>query len=142
MPTAPLYCPTFRPVVKLHISPHNSHFIVTAYGDDHVAINGRVLRHSLLLMPNHIDEEWGPNNFSALTHAHLEPLAALAGDVLLLGTGLKQRFPPPTLLRPLIEAGRSVEIMDTQAACRTYNILVTEGRVVVAALIVETPITS
>jgi uncharacterized protein len=57
--------------------------------------------------------------------------------VQLLGTGRRQRFPPAALLRPLIEAGRSVEIMDTGAACRTYNILLAEGRAVAAALIVE-----
>lgn len=93
-------------------------------------------------MPDRIDAEWGPADFESLAHRHLEPLVTLACDVLLLGTGLKQHFPPASLLRPLIEAGRSIEIMDTRAACRTYNILVAEGRVVAAALIVETPVAS
>ena len=62
---------------------------------------------------------------------------ALPCDVTLLGTGARQRFPAPALLRPLIEAGRGVEVMDTHAACRTYNVLVAEGRTVVAALIIE-----
>ena len=75
--------------------------------------------------------------FDALATEHLTQLAAFSCDVLLLGTGLRQRFPSPALLRPLIESGRGFEIMDTAAACRTYNILVGEGRIVLAALIVE-----
>jgi uncharacterized protein len=72
-----------------------------------------------------------------LTAEHLSALAGFRGDVLVLGTGARQRFPSPQLLRPLVEAGIGIEIMDTPAACRTYNILVGEGRAVAAALIVE-----
>jgi uncharacterized protein len=74
---------------------------------------------------------------AALTAEHLAQLTAFPCDVLLLGTGRRQRFPAPALLRPLIESGRGYEIMDTAAACRTYNILVAEGRIVLAALIIE-----
>lgn len=123
--------------LKLHATPLRNSLVVTAYGDDYVAINGRKLQRSLLLLPDRIDEDWGPTRFAALAQAHLAPLAALGCDVLLLGTGLKQHFPLASLLRPLIEAGRSIEIMDTQAACRTYNILLAEGRRVAAALILE-----
>lgn len=123
--------------VKLHAAPHSAYLAVTAYGDDHVAVNGRVLTRSLLLLPDRIDEAWGPPAYATLDQTHLTPLATLQCDVLLLGTGRQQRFPPPALLRPLIEAGRAIEVMNTQAACRTYNILVAEGRVVAAALIIE-----
>jgi uncharacterized protein len=126
------------PPLKLHADTRSTaSFSITAYGDAHVAINGRMLERSLLLLPDRIDETWGPADFTALALPHLEALAALPCDVLLLGTGRRQRFPPAALLRPLIEAGRSVEIMDTGAACRTYNILLAEGRAVAAALIVE-----
>jgi uncharacterized protein len=113
--------------------------MVTAYGPDYVTVNGRMLRHSLLLLPDQLDESWGPDDFTGLTQAHLAQLAHISCDVLLLGTGGKQRFPSPALLRPIYEAGRGVEVMDTPAACRTYNILVAEGRAVAAALIIETP---
>lgn len=126
--------------MKLHADPRSANLSVTAYGDDHVAINGRILRRSLLLLPDRIDETWGPAGFADLAPDHLEALSRISCDVLLLGTGLRQRFPPPAMLRPLIEAGRGVEIMDTQAACRTYNILMAEGRLVAAALIVETAV--
>lgn len=123
--------------MKLFADPRSARHAITAYGADHVAVNGRILQRSLLLMPELCDEAWGPDTFAALTPAHLESLATLACDVLLLGTGSRQHFPAPVLLRPLIEAGRPVEIMDTPAACRTYNILLAEGRIVAAALIIE-----
>lgn len=133
-------CPSFAPhsALKLHADTRNAHLTVTAYGPDHVAVNGRILQRSLLLLPDRIDAGWGPDSFAALEQEHLAPLVQLTSDVLLLGTGMRQRFPPAALLRPLIEAGRSLEIMDTPAACRTYNILMAEGRLVAAALIVET----
>lgn len=129
VPTKPL---------KLFADPHSAVHTVTAYGTDHVAVNGRPFLHSLLLLPDHLDAAWGPASFATLTSEHLVTLATLPCDVLLLGTGNRQHFPAVSLLRPLIEGGRNIEIMDTPAACRTYNILVAEGRVAAAALIIET----
>jgi uncharacterized protein len=123
--------------LKLHADPRSAQHVITAYDAGQVAVNGRVLMRSLLLLPDRIDESWGPEAFAALAPGHLEQLARLPCDVLLLGTGNRQRFPAPALLRPLIEAGRGFEVMDTPAACRTYNILMAEGRIVAAALIVE-----
>jgi uncharacterized protein len=123
--------------MKLHSDPRSGQHIVTGYGAGWVAINGRRYERSLLLLPDRIVADWGPESAAALTEAHLASLAELTGTVLLLGTGGSQRFPPPPLLRPLVVAGIGVEVMDTGAACRTYNILVAEGRAVAAALIVE-----
>jgi uncharacterized protein len=123
--------------MKLHSDPRGAQHIVTGYGDGWVAVDGRRYERSLLLLPDRIDADWGPESPEALTEAHLAGLAALAGHIVLLGTGAQQRFPAAPLLRPLIEAGIGVEIMDTGAACRTYNVLVAEGRAVAAALIVE-----
>ena len=133
------HCTPFAGTIdlKLHADPRSTHHTVTAYGADHVAVNGRILQRSLLLLPDRLDETWGPESFAALAAAHLQSLLDLSCDVLLLGTGQRQRFPAMPLLRPLYEAGRSIEIMDTPAACRTYNILLAEGRAVAAALIVE-----
>lgn len=100
-------------------------------------MDGRPLHRSLLLLPDRIDDTWGPDDHTALTPEHMASLLDVACDVLLLGTGRRQHFPAMALLRPLYEAGRPVEVMDTPAACRTYNILVAEGRRVAAALIVE-----
>jgi uncharacterized protein len=125
--------------LKLHPDKPGNQHVVTAYEAGRVAVSGHVLTRSLLLMPEHLDESWGPDTFDTLTTEHLVQLTTFTCDVLLLGTGLRQRFPSPALLRPLIESGRGFEIMDTAAACRTYNILVGEGRIVLAALIIERP---
>lgn len=123
--------------MKLHPDLPGPQHVVTACESGSIAVNGRVLTRSLLLLPEHLDTSWGPDTFDALAIDHLAQLTTFTCDVLLLGTGLRQRFPAPALLRPLIESGRGFEIMDTAAACRTYNILVAEGRIVLAALIIE-----
>lgn len=123
--------------MKLHADSRTSYLSITACGTDHVAVNGRVLQRSLLLMPEQLSEDWGPTSFADLTPAHIETLARMPWDVLLLGTGQRQHFPSPPLLRPIYETGRGTEIMDTPAACRTYNLLASEGRLVCAALIIE-----
>lgn len=123
--------------LKLFSDPRTARHTITAYGTDYVAVNGRALHHSLLVTPETLTEHWGPNAIAMLREEHLQALVALSCDVILLGTGTRQRFPSHALLRPLIEAGLPVEVMDTPAACRTYNILMAEGRAVAAALIVE-----
>lgn len=124
--------------MKLHSDPRTPLLTVTSCSPTKITVGSHILERSLLLMPDRIDSDWGPNHFSSLSAQHLSALSDLSIDVLLLGTGLRQRFPSPALLRPLIEAGIPVEVMDTAAACRTYNILVAEGRMVAAALILET----
>jgi uncharacterized protein len=79
--------------------------------------------------------------FDALSERHFAALADLAPELVIFGTGARLRFPAPALLRPLIERGIGVETMDTAAACRTYNVLLGEGRAVVAALLFESPAT-
>jgi len=123
--------------MKLHADTRNLPHAITAYGRDSISVGGRAFCRSLLLTADRIDEHWGPARFADLEAHHLAPLATLPCDVLLLGTGTRQRFPPAPLLRALYEAGRGIEIMDTAAACRTYNILLAEGRAVAAALILD-----
>ena len=78
---------------------------------------------------------WPADAFTALTEAHFEALAALAPELVIFGSGSRIRFVRPALLRPLTERRIGVETMDTAAACRTYNVLLAEGRRVAAALI-------
>jgi len=81
---------------------------------------------------------WEPARFDALEAAHFERVAALDPEVVIFGSGARLRFPRPALLRVLIDRGIGVETMDLGAACRTYNVLVSERRAVVAALLLET----
>ena len=82
---------------------------------------------------------WHCDGFDALTAEHFERIAALGPDLVIFGSGARLRFAAPSLLRALIERRIGVETMDTAAACRTYNVLASEGRAVVAALLLEAP---
>jgi uncharacterized protein len=80
---------------------------------------------------------WSPADFDALTQAHFDEVLQLQPELVIFGSGAKLRFPPPALLRGLIARRVGVESMDSAAACRTYNVLVSEGRTVVAALLLD-----
>jgi uncharacterized protein len=79
---------------------------------------------------------WAPGAFEDLRAEHFAQLLALAPELVIIGTGARLRFPPPALLRPLIEARIGYESMDTAAAVRTFNVLATEGRSVLGAFVV------
>ncbi len=123
--------------MKLHLDTPLGRNTVTGYGAGYVAINYRRHEASLVLLPDRLLEGWGAAGFEALAEADFQALAELAPQLVLLGTGARQRFPDPRLLRPLMAAGIGYEIMDLQAACRTYNVLMAEGRRVAAALLID-----
>jgi uncharacterized protein len=95
-----------------------------------------VYRHSIIVTPGEVLADWAPRSLDELQAAHMAQLARFGAQVVLLGSGDALRFPSVETLRPLVEAGVGYEIMDTGAACRTYNILAAEGRLVVAGLII------
>jgi uncharacterized protein len=119
--------------MKLHLAGAGSANVFTGYGDGYVVVNERRFERSVVVMPESLWSDWEATTFEALTAAHLEALAGLDREVILLGTGSRLRFPAPGVMRPL--AGKGLEIMDVPAACRTYNIVMAEGRRVAAALL-------
>jgi uncharacterized protein len=123
--------------LKFHLDPQSSLNAFTGYGAGYVQVNNTRYERNLVVLPESILDAWTATSFEALRAADFAPLAALGLEIVLLGTGDRIRFPRPELLRPLIDARVGVEVMDTRAACRTYNILMGEGRKVAAALIVE-----
>ncbi len=124
--------------MKLHLNTDANQRLFTGYGDDHVLINGHRHESSLLLTPSGIEvAPWAGLGFEALTAAHFEWVALRELDILLLGTGARLRFPHPSLTRALTEARIGLEVMDIGALCRTYNILIAEGRNVGAAVLIE-----
>ncbi|MCX9157206.1 Mth938-like domain-containing protein [Niveibacterium sp. 24ML] len=123
--------------MKLNLDQVAGLNLVTACGDQFVAINGERYESSLIVGPQLLDKAWQVSGFDALTEEAILALRAHQAVITLIGTGKRQRFPAPRLLRPLIEAQRGFEIMDTAAACRTYNILAGEGRSVIAALMLD-----
>jgi uncharacterized protein len=120
--------------VKLHASPAGAVNTITAYGDDYVMVNGQRRDSSLIVTPEQL-LPWNVSAFQDLKEEDFKGLTALGVDILLLGTGSKQRFPHPRLTAPLAAARIGVEVMDSKAACRTYNVLVAEERKVALALL-------
>ncbi len=109
--------------------------VVSGQQPGSVWVGPHAYEHSLLLPWTGTPENWALTDFEGLTAAHFERIAALAPEVVIFGSGPRIRFPHPSLTRALIERRIGIETMDTAAACRTYNVLVTEGRSVVAALL-------
>lgn len=107
----------------------------TAYGEGYVSVNGIRHNYNIIALPNRLIPEWTQADFDSLAIADFELLAGLDADIILLGTGSKLRFPRPELMQPLVQAQKGLEVMDLQAACRTYNILAGEGRKVAVGLL-------
>jgi len=99
-----------------------------------VVVNGEAHHTSLLVMPERVVPGWRPQRFADLQVEDLADLAEYDPEIVILGTGKHQSFPLPSLYRSLAERGIGLEVMDTGAACRTYNILMAEDRRVLAAL--------
>ena len=122
--------------MKLHLSRPEGLNQITSCGTGFVVINGTRHGRSVLVTPHEIMDDWPVSNLQSLAPTHLLPALELSPELVLLGTGATLQFPSSTVLRPLIDAQIGVEVMDTAAACRTYNILMAESRRVLAALIV------
>lgn len=126
--------------MKLHLTQADGKNLITGFTDDAILINHRPYKTSLIVMPNTLIPDWRSNtanqlSFDTLTTDDFEKIAALKPEVVLLGTGKTHRFLHQKLNVALTQQGVAVECMTTVAACRTYNILMSEGRKVAAALL-------
>lgn len=108
--------------------------VVRAYSRAELRVAEAIVRSSCIVAADTLIVDWTPKRFEELEAAHLEALFALQPEVVLLGTGARQRFPQPAIRSAFAERGIGLEVMDLGAACRTYNILVQEERRAVAAL--------
>jgi uncharacterized protein len=121
--------------VKFHLSIPNGN-VVTGLGPGWVRIGATEYRENLVLTPESVATGWAPAGFDGLADGDFVNLLPHKPEIVLFGTGASIRFPHPRLTRALTDARIGVEVMDTPAACRTFNILAAEGRSVVAALLV------
>lgn len=121
--------------MKLHLTQAAGQNLFTAYGEGYVQVNQQRFESSVLVMPEQLIADWPPRSLEQLTAAHFKHIANLQPEIVLLGTGNMLRFPHPRLSNPLSQAHIGFEVMDTYAAARTYNILMGEGRRVLAALL-------
>ena len=119
--------------MKLHLDAPAATYLVRSYSPGLLRVGELTFRTSTLVSATTV-APWRPASVEELVLADLEPLFVLALEVVLLGTGERQLFPEPTLLVALAARRIGIEVMDTRAACRTYNVLVSESRSVVAAL--------
>jgi uncharacterized protein len=109
---------------------------INAYASGQVTVNGETITASIILTPERIIRDRLPAVFDHMNAAHLEGLDQLEPEIILVGTGDTLRFPPAAWTAAYLARGIGVEIMDTAAACRTYNVLLSEDRHVVAALLI------
>jgi len=122
--------------VKFHLSTVAGN-VVTGLGPGWIRVGAIEYRENVVLTAEAIATGWAPSGFDGLNDADFAQLLNGKPEVVLFGAGAGIRFPDPRVTRPLIDAGVGIEVMDTPAACRTFNILVAEGRNVVAALLLK-----
>ena len=125
--------------MKLHLTSAENNYLITAYGmggdGRFVEINQLRYMHNLIVMADKLITDWSATDFFYLTEANFAQIVELKPEVVLLGTGEKHQFLHPKIFQKLTENGIPLECMTTAAACRTYNILMSEGRNVAAILI-------
>jgi len=126
---------TEHAIMKFHLNAAEGN-VFTGHGQGFVRLGIVEYRENILVTAEQIVTGWAPAGFDALVAEDFAAIAALGPEVALLGTGSALRFPHPRLTRALVDARIGLEIMDTAAACRTFNILAAEGRRVAAAVLV------
>jgi uncharacterized protein len=122
--------------MKFTLDRPGTAYVVRGYTPGVIRIGERDVASSVIVSATTLIEPWRPRHAGELAADDLEPAVALAPEVLLIGTGPRQVFPAATILAALHRARIGFEVMDTGAACRTYNLLLAEDRRVAAALIV------
>lgn len=122
--------------MQLTEDKNTARYLVKRYVPGEIHIDNDVYTHSIILSPNEI-LAWEAEDFESITDKCLLAILQLNPELVILGTGEVQRFPNKDILKPLTEKKIGLEIMDTHAACRTYNLLASEGRHIVAALLIK-----
>ncbi len=121
--------------MKLHLTTAEDNNLITGYSESYIEVNKRRHAGSLIVMPQELMLDWNVTSFADLTEQHLSKIAEFNSEVVLLGVGERHQFLHPKTYQTLSAKGIPLECMTTAAACRTYNILMSEGRNVLAALI-------
>lgn len=111
--------------------------IIQSYSTGELRLRDQVLSSHAIIAADHLIPDWQPAAIEELSIADFQPALDLRPDIILFGTGTRQIFPDLQLLTEIMQTGVAIEVMQTEAACRTYNVLVGENRAAVAALIVD-----
>jgi uncharacterized protein len=113
--------------------------LVRSCTSEELRVRDQLINRSAIVMADTLIVDWPPRSVAELTPAHLRAVLDLEPEVILLGTGARQEFPDASFTRAARDAGVGLEVMDTRAACRTFNVLVQEGRRVAAAILIPPP---
>jgi uncharacterized protein len=111
--------------------------VIRSYSPGEISLRDTVFTSHVIISQEQIISDWNPPAVDQLSIADFAPALGLKPDIILFGTGLQQRFPDISLLTEIMRSGVAIEVMDTTAACRTFNVLIGEYRPVVAALLIE-----
>jgi len=121
--------------MQLTLENPDFRYFLRGVNADGVGVNDRRLAHSFFLSPMELVEDWRPRTVADLQPDDLAPLLALHPTVVLLGTGATLSFPAPAVMAACLTRGIGIEVMDNAAAARTFNVLATEARRVVAGFL-------
>jgi len=121
--------------MQLTLDEKSSPLLIRALGDGQIRIADQTYTSSVLITSDTVHEDWPVSRVTDLEDAHWAPILEAAPSIVLFGTGNTLDFPTPAQTAALTTRQIGVEIMDTAAACRTFNVLLTEGRSVAAAII-------
>ena len=122
--------------MQLHLErPDYEYFLRVADGR-HALVNDRRLETSFVIAPDRLIGNWPVRDVTAMVPGDLEPLLALQPELVVLGSGATQQFPPPEVLAACLSRGIGLETMTNAAAARTFNVLASEGRRVVAGFVI------
>ncbi len=123
----------------MHLTHEIPDYAFTLRGaDGHSAkVNDRTLTAPFILTPHDLVEGWNAGDLSSISPEALAPLLALGPELVLLGTGDRQRFPPQAIFAACLTRGIGLEVMSNAAAARTFNVLTAEGRRVVAGFLFQ-----
>jgi uncharacterized protein len=123
-------------MAALDLDNNSSYYQIRAYKPGSIQVNETIITSSIIISPSELISNWYPQTVKDLSAASFTPVLALKPDILLIGTGSKLVFLPVEIYGELINQSIGVEIMDTRAACRTFNALSAENRRVAAALVI------
>lgn len=122
--------------MELNLDTGAGRYQIRGYAKDYIQVNDQKIRHSIIIMPNQLVDPWPPHRIADLTTDYLQKIIDLRPSIVLLGSGEDLAFPDPALLNVFYQQKIGIEVMNNGAACRTYTVLISEGRNVAAALLI------
>jgi uncharacterized protein len=123
--------------MQFNLDSNVGKYQINSFKPGQVVINKQIYINSIIIAPEQIITNWQPQNYAEITEYDLKSILDLSPQIVIIGTGEQQHFLDQELLLPFLKQGIGIEIMNTDAACRTYNVLMSEGRNIVAGLLLR-----